>query len=396
QLSGSEQANAVPHLAQETGPAQDLTIDRLRCIEPARVDGGLQPVEVYDDEIAAEDVVEPALRQAHVERHLAALAALDAPVRARRLPLAAAAAGLTLPGADAAADPHAGLACAGVVGDLAQLHGRSVLCRPAMRRLPGSTPQIGALVLAFHTDQMLHLGDHAAHRRRVFQFAAAVPLVQPEADQRRPLNVGATDRAADLGHFNTGFLVGHVLLPRLGGVATAQDLAHLLAAAGGDGARRAAAAERRERRLHHVVRVRRTDRLRHDVVHAKRLEDRTDRPAGDDAGAGFGNAEDHAAGAEMPEHVVVQRAALAQRHADQPALRLFGRLADGLGHFARLAGAMPDPPLAIADHDQAGKAEPAPALHDLGNTIDADELFDQLHFVARPVAVTIPVAIAAV
>ena len=49
-------------------------------------------------------------------------------------------------------------------------------------------------------------------------------------------------------------------------------------------------------------------------------------------------AHDHPAGAVVADDVVMQRAALAQRHADHAALGLLGRLADRLGHLARLAG----------------------------------------------------------
>src|SRR5437763_5032642 len=53
---------------------------------------------------------------------------------------------------------------------------------------------------AFDPHQMLHLVDHAAHRRGVLEGAAAVPLVEPEPLQRRFLVVAAADRAAGLHH----------------------------------------------------------------------------------------------------------------------------------------------------------------------------------------------------
>src|SRR5437867_3910771 len=118
QFARSQQANAVPYLAQEARLAQNLTVDRLRRVEPAGVDRGLQLAKVHDHERAAEDVVETPFGHAHVERHLAALEALDVHAGARRLALAAATAGLALAGPNAAADPHAGLAGAGVVREL--------------------------------------------------------------------------------------------------------------------------------------------------------------------------------------------------------------------------------------------------------------------------------------
>ena len=86
-------------------------------------------------------------------------------------------------------------------------------------------------------------------------------------------------------------------------------------------------------------------------------------------------------------HVVMQGAALAQRHADHVALGLLGRLADRLRHLAGLAGAVADAALAVADDDQRGEAEAPAALHHLGDAVDADELLDQLALLAVAVAV---------
>src|SRR6185437_3045403 len=116
--------------------------------------------------------------------------------------------------------------------------------------------------------------------------------------------------------------------------------------------------------------------------HTQRLEDRAHRAAGNDAGALRRRAHDDLAGTEAADDVVMQRTAFAQRHANQRAPRLFGRLADRLRHFARLTRAITDPALAVAHDDQRGKAEPPPALHDLGDAIDRDELLDELRLFA--------------
>src|SRR6266851_3641039 len=152
---------------------------------------------------------------------------------------------------------------------------------------------------------------------------------------------------------------------RLGGglVATAEKVADLLAAAGGDHARR--------------------------VELLQRLEHRAHRAAGDDAGAGRGGAQGHLAGAEAALDVVMQRAAVAQRHPDQPALGGLGRLADRLGHLARLAGAVADAAALVADDDDRGEGEAPAALHHLRDTIDGDQLVGQfvvLVAVASPIA----------
>ena len=74
----------------------------------------------------------------------------------------------------------------------------------------------------------------------------------------------------------------------------------------------------------------------------------------------------------------MQRAALAQRHADQRALGRLGRLADRFRHFARLAVAEADAALLVADDHQRGEAEPPAALHHLGDAVDVDQLVDEL------------------
>src|SRR4029077_18338719 len=97
----------------------------------------------------------------------------------------------------------------------------------------------------------------------------------------------------------------------------------------------------------------------------------------DDAGAGGSRAQIDLAGAVTAGDVVMQRAALAQRHAGEPALGGLGRLADRFGHLARLAVAEADPTLLVADHHQRGKAEAPSALHHFGDAVDVDELVDE-------------------
>ena len=80
----------------------------------------------------------------------------------------------------------------------------------------------------------------------------------------------------------------------------------------------------------------------------------------------------------MADHVVMQRAAFAQRHPDQAALGRLGRLANGFRHLARLAVAEPDPALLVADHHQRRKPEAPAALHHLGDAVDVNELVGEL------------------
>ena len=82
----------------------------------------LQAAEIHDRVLLAEDVLEAALRQPPMQRHLPAFEALDGHAGARGLALAAAPAGLALARADAAADADAVLASAGIVGKLVEFH----------------------------------------------------------------------------------------------------------------------------------------------------------------------------------------------------------------------------------------------------------------------------------
>ena len=88
----------------------------------------------------------------------------------------------------------------------------------------------------------------------------------------------------------------------------------------------------------------------------------------------------------------MQRAAFLQRHADQPALGRFRRLADRLRHLARLAVAEADAPALVAHDDERREAEAAAALHHLGDAVDVDELVDELA-VAILAPIPVPAAI---
>src|SRR5262249_59105564 len=100
--------------------------------------------------------------------------------------------------------------------------------------------------------------------------------------------------------------------------------------------------------------------------------------AGKGRGGGGGRAQAPLAGAGRARHVVVQRAALAQRHAGEVALGRLGRLADRLRHLARFAVAVTDPALLVADDDERREAKAPAALHHLGDTVDRDELLGEL------------------
>src|SRR5205085_341455 len=111
-------------------------------------------------------------------------------------------------------------------------------------------------------------------------------------------------------------------------LAARHQVGDLLAAALRDALGGGLLAERLEGRADHVVGIGRADRLGDDVVDAETLEHGAHRAAGDDAGARRGRAEIDAARAEMAEPVMMQRAAVAQRHADHRLPRRRCRLRD--------------------------------------------------------------------
>src|SRR5690606_1246890 len=98
-------------------------------------------------------------------------------------------------------------------------------------------------------------------------------------------------------------------------------------------------------------------------------------------------------GAVAALDVVMQGAAVAQRHADQAALGLFGRLADRLGHFFRLALAEADAAALVAHDDERRKAEALAALDGFRHAVDRDQAVGEFRgflalFAAAPAVVT--------
>src|SRR5262249_57094904 len=94
--------------AQHARLPQGLGVHGRTGIEPARVDRRLNLAEIDFVELARERrIAKASLRQPPMERHLAAFKAFDARTGARGLAFAAAAAGLSRAGADAAPDARA-------------------------------------------------------------------------------------------------------------------------------------------------------------------------------------------------------------------------------------------------------------------------------------------------
>src|SRR5260221_8516977 len=91
---------------------------------------------------------------------------------------------------------------------------------------------MGALPFAFDPHEVLHLVDHAAHRRGVLERALPVALVEPQSLERRLLIGAPADWAAGL-HHGDGFLVVgcrlcHYAVSRVSGVSRPRISATLL------------------------------------------------------------------------------------------------------------------------------------------------------------------------
>src|ERR1700677_208552 len=83
QRARAEETDAVFPRARNAGLLKDLLCDLLRSVDLLLVDRLLQPVEIHFAERIGENVFEAALRQTHIERHLAAFEAIDLRALAR-------------------------------------------------------------------------------------------------------------------------------------------------------------------------------------------------------------------------------------------------------------------------------------------------------------------------
>src|SRR5262249_36480115 len=118
-----KQPDAVARPPQHAGGDQLRGVEATLGRELPGIDCPLQPAEIDNPKIPLKDrVVEAALRQAAVQRRLAALEAVQRDAGARGLALAASPGGLALTRTDAAADPLGAVMRAGIVSDLVELH----------------------------------------------------------------------------------------------------------------------------------------------------------------------------------------------------------------------------------------------------------------------------------
>src|SRR5438552_9502158 len=162
-----------------------------------------------------------------------------------------------------------------------------------------------------------------------------------------------------------------------GGEALAHHLLHVLAAQVGDLGRRLQSLQGGESRSHRVDGVVGAVRLGENVLDAGGLDDRTHRTARDDAGTWSRRLEHDARGSPLVLDRVGNRRA-DHRHRDHVAFGDLHPFADGLGHLTRLADSGADAAVHVADDDEGAEGELAPALHDLGDAVDADHAVGEL------------------
>src|SRR5690606_16416453 len=123
ELARAEQPDPVLLTTDHAGRNECGEVDRLAGVDLASVDGLRQPAQAQLVPLLALPLVEAALRQAPVERHLTAFETAEADARARLLALYTPAGSLAETGADAPADTNAELAGSGIVLQFIETHG---------------------------------------------------------------------------------------------------------------------------------------------------------------------------------------------------------------------------------------------------------------------------------
>ena len=105
QGSPGQQPDPVQPLVDQPGRAQRLEVDRLGRIEPTTVDRRLQAIEIHRRKLLPKRILETALGQTPIDRHLAAFEGPGRAARPRALALVAPSRGLAGARSDTAADP---------------------------------------------------------------------------------------------------------------------------------------------------------------------------------------------------------------------------------------------------------------------------------------------------
>src|SRR5690606_22996540 len=122
QLAIRKDAYAVLDATDNAGGLESSGIDSRLGVELLGIDRSLDTAERNGDVFRCEDVVEATLRQATIDRHLAALEAVDGNAGARLLALDAATTGLALAGTDTATDADTVVGGTVFIFDFVQFH----------------------------------------------------------------------------------------------------------------------------------------------------------------------------------------------------------------------------------------------------------------------------------
>src|SRR5688572_13583417 len=134
---------------------------------------------------------------------------------------------------------------------------------------------------------------------------------------------------------------------------------------------------------YHVVRIRGPQALRENVLDARALQHRAHRTAGDYTGAWRRWLHEYPPRA-MLAHDLVRNRSSGQRYTDAVPTRSIDRLANGLGHFVRLPGGDADLALPVANGHESVEGESAATRYDLGDTIERDDVLDEIAAFALP------------
>ena len=122
QFALAEDAHVVTRLGNHAGTQKGGGINRLLGVELASINRGLQAAEVHLDILLAEDVGEATLRQTAMDRHLAALEAVDRHAGTCLLTLVTATRRLAGTRTDAASNALAVLGSTRIITDFVEFH----------------------------------------------------------------------------------------------------------------------------------------------------------------------------------------------------------------------------------------------------------------------------------
>ncbi|CRI66194.1 conserved hypothetical protein [Thiocapsa sp. KS1] len=241
--------------------------------------------------------------------------------------------------------------------------------RLAEGRLPASGLRSLSRIAGFLHDRnhVIHGLHHAARARRIFDLDHVVHATQPQTAYAGLMVGEPAVHAAhqlDLHHF----FVGHGL---------PQDLGDRLAALRSNGLGIVHGTQPLDRGTDHVDRVVGSDALGQNVLNTEHLEDRAHGAARDDSGTLRRRLHEHLRGPVTTVQRILQGASV-ELDLDHVLARVFHRLLDRHRHLAGLAATEPDTAFAVAHHRQGGETELAPALDDLGDTIDRDQLLEEI------------------